>query len=113
MKEKKLKNIHPGEILLEDFLKPMELSQYRLSIDSGISHASITRIIQGKQGISPEMAVKLADFFENSARFWLGLQMDYEIEEIERLKQRNRNVSLLKRKRIATKKRAIGMANKS
>ena len=85
MKGKELKNIHPGEVLLEDFLKPMELSQYRLSIDLGISHASITRIIQGKQGISTETAVKLADFFGNSPRFWLGLQVDYEIEEIERL----------------------------
>lgn len=81
-----LENIHPGEILLEEFLQPMGISQYQLGMESGISHSSITRIIQRKQAITPEVAMKLASYFGTSEKFWLGLQADYDIEELRRKK---------------------------
>lgn len=81
-----LKNIHPGEILLEEFLQPLGISQYQLGKDAGIPHSSVTRIIQGEQAITPEIAIKLATHFGVSEKFWLGLQADYDIEELRRKK---------------------------
>lgn len=76
----KLKNITPGEILLEEFLIPLEISQYRLSKDLEIPQTRISEIIKGNRRISADTAVRLSAYFGNSAKFWLGLQGDYDIE---------------------------------
>ncbi len=77
----KLFNIHPGEILLEEFLKPLELSAYRLSKDTEIPQTRISQIIKGKRRITADTALRLSSYFGNAAKFWLGLQDDYDIEE--------------------------------
>lgn len=76
----KLKNITPGEILLEEFLFPMDISQYRLSKEIGIPQTRISEIIKGNRRITADTALRLSIFFGNSAKFWLGLQNDYDIE---------------------------------
>jgi len=76
-----LANIHPGEILLEEFLKPMEISAYRLSKDTEIPQTRISQIIKGKRRITADTALRLSSYFGNSAKFWLGLQDDYDLEE--------------------------------
>jgi addiction module HigA family antidote len=75
-----LKNIHPGEILLEEFLIPLDISQYRLSKDLGIPQTRISEIIKGNRRITADTALRLSKYFGNSAKFWLGLQDDYDIE---------------------------------
>jgi addiction module HigA family antidote len=77
----KLKNIHPGEILLEEFLKPMHISAYRLSKEIGIPQNRNSQIINGKRRITADTALRLSKYFNNSAKFWLGLQNDFDIEE--------------------------------
>lgn len=76
----KLRNITPGEILLEEFLVPLEISQYRLSKDLEIPQTRISEIIKGNRRISADTAVRLSAYFGNSPKFWLGLQDDYDIE---------------------------------
>lgn len=76
----KLRNITPGEILLEEFLVPLDVTQYRLSKELGIPQTRISEIIRGNRRISADTAVRLSLFFGNSAKFWLGLQDDYDIE---------------------------------
>lgn len=76
----KLRNITPGEILLEEFLIPLEISQYRLSKDLEIPQTRISEIIKGNRRISADTAVRLSAYFGNSPKFWLGLQDDYDIE---------------------------------
>jgi len=78
---KKLKNIHPGEILLEEFLVPLEISAYRLSKDLAIPQTRISQILKGKRRITADTALRLSKYFGNSAKFWLGLQDDFDIEE--------------------------------
>ena len=78
---KKLKNIHPGEILLQEFLLPLEISAYRLSKDIGISQARVSEIVKGNRRITADTALRLSKYFGNSAKFWLGLQDDFDIEE--------------------------------
>ncbi len=77
----KLNNIHPGEVLLEEFLKPMEVSAYRLSKDTNIPQTRISQIIKGNRRITADTALRFSKYFGNSAQFWLGLQNDYDIEE--------------------------------
>jgi addiction module HigA family antidote len=77
----KLKNIHPGEILKEEFLIPLAISAYKLSKDIGIPQTRTSEIINGKRRITADTALRLAKYFGNSAKFWLGLQNDYDIEE--------------------------------
>ena len=77
----KLKNIHPGEILIEEFLKPLEISAYRLSKQIGIPQTRTSQIINGKRRVTVDTALRFSKFFGNSAKFWLGLQNDYDIEE--------------------------------
>jgi addiction module HigA family antidote len=77
----KLKNIHPGEILKEEFLIPMGITAYRLSKSIGIPQTRTSQIIKGKRGITVDTALRFAKFFGNSVEFWLGIQNDYEIEE--------------------------------
>lgn len=77
----KLSNIHPGEILNEEFLKPLNITAYRLSKDIGIPQTRTSQIIKGKRRITADTALRLSKYFGNSTRFWLGLQNDYDIEE--------------------------------
>ena len=76
-----LKNIHPGEILIEEFLKPLEISAYRLSKEISIPQTRISQIIKGNRRITADTALRLSKFFGTSAKFWLGLQDDYDIEQ--------------------------------
>jgi len=85
---RKLKNIHPGEILLEEFLIPMEITAYRLSKDIGIPQTRISEILKGNRRITADTALRLSKYFGNSAKFWLGLQDDYDLEEEFRAKQK-------------------------
>ena len=88
-KEKKLPPIHPGEILLEEFLKPMELSQYRLAKDISVPARRINEIVHGKRSISPDTALRLSRYFGMSERFWMNLQTRYDLEmEKDRLEGR-------------------------
>jgi addiction module HigA family antidote len=82
----KLKNIHPGEVLNEEFLVPMDISAYRLSKDTEIPQTRISQIIKGKRSITADTAVRLSLYFGNSPKFWLGIQDDYDIEEEKRQK---------------------------
>ena len=77
----KLKNIHLGEILLEEFLIPLEITSYRLSKDLKIPQTRISEIIKGNRRITADTALRLSQYFGNSAKFWLGLQDDFDIEE--------------------------------
>ncbi len=83
----KLPNIHPGEILLEEFLIPLEITAYRLSKEISIPQTRISEIIKGNRRITADTALRLSKFFGISAKFWLGLQDDYDIEE-EQIKKR-------------------------
>jgi addiction module HigA family antidote len=80
MSENKLKPIHPGEVLLEEFLKPMGLSQNRLALQIGVPPRRINEIVLGKRGITADTALRLARYFGMSPQFWLGLQMDYDLD---------------------------------
>jgi addiction module HigA family antidote len=80
MGKKVLKPIHPGEVLLEDFLKPMGVSQYRLAKGISVPARRINEIVHGKRGVSADTALRLARFFGTSERFWLNLQSRYDIE---------------------------------
>ncbi len=89
---KKLSPIHPGEILLEEFLLPMEISQERLAGDIGIEKSIIEEILQGQHSVSPNIALRLSIYFGLSERFWLNLQSRYDLETekdkvADRLKQ--------------------------
>jgi|SRR6056297_2110150 len=77
----KLENIHPGEVLLEEFLKPMDISAYRLSKDTEIPQTRVSQIIKGNRRITADTALRFSSYFGNSPKFWLGLQDDYDIEE--------------------------------
>jgi addiction module HigA family antidote len=84
---KKLRNIHPGEILQEEFLVPLAISAYRLSKDLGIPQTRTSEILKGNRRITADTAIRLSKYFGNSAKFWLGLQDDYDIEEENKTKQ--------------------------
>ena len=92
MAMKKLRNIHPGEILLEEFLVPFGLSAYKLSKDVGIPQTRVSEIIKGNRRITADTALRLSKYFGNSAKFWLGLQDDFDIEEEEQLKSKELNL---------------------
>jgi addiction module HigA family antidote len=77
----KLNNKHPGEILLEEFLIPLEISAYRLAKDTFIPQTRISEIIKGKRRITADTALRFAKYFGTSAKFWLGLQDDFDLEE--------------------------------
>ncbi|MBC7323370.1 MAG: HigA family addiction module antidote protein [Acetomicrobium sp.] len=76
----KLRPVHPGEILLEEFLKPLGLSQNRLAIEIGVDTRRINEIVHGKRSITADTALRLARFFGTSPQFWLGLQKDYDLQ---------------------------------
>ena len=77
----RLPNLHPGEVLLEEFLRPMELSQNRLARDIHVPPRRINELVHGQRAITADTALRLGRYFGTSAKFWLGLQEDYELEE--------------------------------
>ncbi|MBW2541624.1 MAG: HigA family addiction module antidote protein [Deltaproteobacteria bacterium] len=83
--------IHPGEVLLEEFLEPMELSQYRLAKDISVPARRINEIVHGKRGVTADTALRLARYFDTSERFWMNLQMRYDLE-VEKGRLRGRLV---------------------
>jgi addiction module HigA family antidote len=85
---KGLKNIHPGEVLMEEFLLPLNITAYRLSKDIDIPQTRISEIVKGNRRITADTALRLSKYFGNSAKFWLGLQDDYDLEEERTLKQK-------------------------
>ena len=85
---KGLKNIHPGEVLMEEFLLPLNITAYRLSKDIDIPQTRISEIVKGNRRITADTALRLSKYFGNSAKFWLGLQDDYDLEEEQALKQK-------------------------
>lgn len=76
----KLPNIHPGEVLNEEFLKPLQITPYRLAKETNIPQTRISEIIKGNRRITADSALRFSQFFGNSAKFWLGLQDDYDLE---------------------------------
>lgn len=87
----KLANIHPGEILFYEFLEPLKITAYRVSKDLKIPQTRISEIIKGNRRITADTALRLSIYFGNSAKFWLGLQDDYDIEEGKILKENDLN----------------------
>lgn len=79
----RLPNIHPGEVLLEEFLKPFGISQNRLARDLKVPPRRVNEIVLGKRAVTPDTALRLARYFGTSERFWLGLQIDYDLEETQ------------------------------
>jgi len=89
MARKKLDPIHPGEILFEEFIQPMGLSQNRIANDIGVPPRRINEIVHGKRRVTADTALRLAAYFKMSPEFWLGLQMDYDLDvEMDRLGNR-------------------------
>ncbi|MGE0773322.1 MAG: HigA family addiction module antitoxin [Cyclobacteriaceae bacterium] len=85
---KKIRNIHPGEVLQEEFLVPLELSAYKLSKDIGIPQTRISEILKGNRRITADTALRLSKYFGTTAKFWLGLQDDFDIEEEKKMKSK-------------------------
>jgi len=94
----KLRNIHPGEVLLQEFLVPIGISAYRLSQDIGIPQTRISEIIKGNRRITADTAIRLSSYFGNSVKFWLGLQDDYDIEE--ELSKKAAEFGTIKRRKV-------------
>ena len=88
---KKLRNIHPGEILSKEFLIPLGISAYKLAKEISIPQTRISEIVKGNRRITADTALRLSKFFGNSAKFWLGLQDDYDIENESRSKNKELN----------------------
>jgi addiction module HigA family antidote len=80
MTKSKLRPVHPGEVLHEEFLKPMGLSQNKVALDIGVPPRRINEIVLGKRGITADTALRLARYFAMSPQFWLGLQVDYDLD---------------------------------
>ena len=85
---RKIKNIHPGEILMKEFLLPLEITAYRLAKEIDIPQTRLSEILKGRRRITADTALRLSKYFGNSAKFWLGLQNDYDIEEEQNLKRK-------------------------
>ncbi|MFN0187905.1 MAG: HigA family addiction module antitoxin [Bacteroidia bacterium] len=98
---KKLRNIHPGEVLMEEFLIPLEISAYKLSKDIGIPQTRTSEILKGNRRITADTALRLSQYFGNSAKFWLGLQDDFDIEEGMHIKKAEINSIIRYRSKVA------------
>ena len=93
MKKENFINVHPGEILTEEFLTPLEISAYRLAKETGIPESNISEIINGKRSITAAISIKLGKFFELNPTFWIGLQNDYDIRlESHKLKSKIKEI---------------------
>ncbi len=84
---KKLPNIHPGEVLLEEFLKPLDISQNKLARAMGVPPRRINEIVHGKRAVSADTAIRLARALGTSEQFWMGMQADYDLEEARKVAQ--------------------------
>ena len=82
---RKIKQIHPGEILKEEFLKPLNITMYRLAKDTDVPAIRISKIVKGKRAITADTALRLAKYFNNSPEFWLNLQLHYDLEKERRV----------------------------
>ena len=97
----KLANVHPGEILSEEFMKPFAITAYRLSKELGIPQTRVSEILKSRRRISADTAIRLSKYFGNSAKFWLGIQDDYDLEEeltnrakeFQKIKRREENAA--------------------
>ena len=78
---RRLRNVHPGEVLNEEFLKALDVSAYRLAKDVGVPATRVSEILHGRRSITADTALRLARYFGTSAKFWMGLQEDYDLEE--------------------------------
>lgn len=87
----KLKNIHPGEILNEEFLIPLGISAYKLAKETFIPQTRVSEIVKGNRRITADTALRLSKYFSNSPKFWLGLQIDFDLEEEQMLKEKELN----------------------
>ena len=87
----RIKNIHPGEVLREEFLEPMAISAYRLSKETFIPQTRISEILKGNRRVTADTALRLSKYFGTSAKFWLGLQDDYDLEEESRANKKELN----------------------
>lgn len=85
---KRIKNIHPGEVLLEEFLTPMNITAYKLAKDVQIPQTRVAAILKGERRITADTALRLSIYFGTSPKFWLGLQDDYDVEEEKRIKEK-------------------------
>jgi len=85
---KRIRNIHPGEVLQEEFLTPMNITAYKLAKDIQIPQTRIAAIIKGERRITADTALRLSIYFGNSPKFWLGLQDDYDVEEEKSTKEK-------------------------
>jgi len=85
---KRIRNIHPGEVLLEEFLTPMNITAYRLAKDIQIPQTRVAAIVKGKRRITADTALRLSIYFGVSPKFWLGLQDDYDVEEEKKMKEK-------------------------
>ena len=94
----KLKNIHPGEVLLQEFLIPMGITAYRLAMEIGIPQTRISEIIKGNRRITADTGIRLSNYFGNSVKFWLGLQNDYDVEE--EFNKKSKEFNLIKKHKI-------------
>jgi antitoxin HigA-1 len=83
MTQQKIAPVHPGEVLQEEFLKPLGLSQHRLALDIGVDPRRINEIVQGKRSMTANTALRLARYFKTSPEFWLGLQSQYDLDREE------------------------------
>ena len=88
---KKIPNIHPGEILEEEFLVPLEITAYRLAKETGIPQTRISQIIKGNRSVTADTAIRFSKFFGTTPQFWLGLQNDYDLEEESKKKLKDFN----------------------
>lgn len=97
MSKRKIPNIHPGEVLMEDFMKPLELSQYRVAKDIGVPPRRINEIVHGKRAVTADTALRLSRYFGTTAQFWLNLQTRHDLEhESERsIRKIEREVNVL------------------
>ena len=95
---KRLKNIHPGEVLLKEFLEPLGITAYKLSKETFIPQTRVSQILKGKRRITADTALRLSKYSGTSAHFWLGLQNDYDVEQgkVEKSVELNRIVALEK-----------------
>jgi addiction module HigA family antidote len=91
--EREIPPVHPGEILLEEFLKPLGLSQTAFAKEIGVNYRTVHDIVNCKRGISPEMAIRLAEYFKTTPQFWMNLQRDYDLwRAYRRLQRQDREV---------------------
>lgn len=85
---KRLKNIHPGEVLMQEFLLPLKVTAYRLAKETDIPQTRLSEILKGRRRVTADTALRLSRYFGNSAKFWLGLQDDYDIEDEQHAKRK-------------------------